>query len=235
MVQSRTILVVDDEPRMIEFIRMNLELEGYRVTSAASGYEALRKLAEEIPDLVLLDIMMPEMDGFEVLKGMRETSKVPVIILSVKGEEWDRVRGLDLGADDYITKPFSSRELLSRIKAVLRRVEMEPPAPKAGQIVVDENLTIDFDRRRVMVGGREVALRPTEYRLLYHLVSNAGRVLSHRSLLAKVWGHEYRDEDHYVRLYVTYLRQKIEDDPKRPKYILNERGIGYRFKDFKKS
>ena len=235
MVQSRTILVVDDEPRMIEFIRMNLEFEGYRVTSAASGYEALRKLAEEIPDLVLLDIMMPEMDGFEVLKGMRETSKVPVIILSVKGEEWDRVRGLDLGADDYITKPFSSRELLSRIKAVLRRVEMEPPAPKAGQIVVDENLTIDFDRRRVMVGGREVALRPTEYRLLYHLVSNAGRVLSHRSLLAKVWGHEYRDEDHYVRLYVTYLRQKIEDDPKRPKYILNERGIGYRFKDFKKS
>jgi len=231
MVEGKTVLVVDDEPRMIEFIRMSLELEGYRVLSAASGYEALRQLAAEIPDLVLLDIMMPEMDGFETLKGIREMSNVPVIILSVKGEEWDRVHGLDLGADDYITKPFGNRELLSRIKAVLRRVETDYPAPKARQIVVDENLTIDFDRRRVTVRGREVALRPTEYRLLYHLVSNAGRVLTHRSLLTKVWGHEYRDEDHYVRLYITYLRQKIEDDPKRPKYILNERGIGYRFKD----
>jgi len=234
MVQGKTILVVDDEPRMIEFIRMNLELEGYGVSSASGGYEAIRKVAEEIPDLILLDIMMPEMDGFEVLQRIREMSSVPVIILSVKGEEWDRVRGLDLGADDYITKPFSSRELLSRIRAVLRRVEMEPPVPRAGQIVVDDSLTIDFDRRRVVVRGRELALRPTEYRLLYHLVSNAGRVLTHRSLLTKVWGPEYRDEDHYVRLYITYLRQKIEDDPRRPRYILNERGIGYRFMDFRR-
>jgi len=231
--QGRKILVVDDEPRMCEAVSMNLEVEGYQVVGACSGYEALRKLTTEIPDLIILDVMMPEMDGFETLREIRDISAVPVILLTVKGEEMDRIRGLDLGADDYVTKPFSSRELASRVRAVLRRAETPSPVPKT-EVVVDDDLSIDFSRRRVVVRGKETHLRPTEYRLLYHLVSNAGHVLTHESLLRRVWGHEYRDEDHYLWLYVTYLRRKIEEDPKQPKYILGERGIGYRFKEFEK-
>jgi two-component system KDP operon response regulator KdpE len=222
------ILVVDDEPRMVQMIGMNLKLEGYEVISAPDGYQALSKVTKEMPDLVLLDIMMPEMDGYETLKRIREDSSVPVIFLSVKAEEPDRVRGLDLGADDYITKPFSPRELVSRIKAVLRRVGPENVVKKS-EIRVDDELTIDFEQRRVIVRGHEVRLRATEYRLLYQLVTNAGKLMSHEMLLSRVWGPEYQDEDQYVRLYITYLRQKIEKDPKNPRYILSERGLGYRF------
>ena len=230
---SKSILIVDDEPRIIEAVGMNLELEGYQVSGAANGYEALNKLSKDLPDLVILDVMMPEMDGFETLKRIREVSTVPVIMLTVKGEETDKVKGLDLGADDYLTKPFSPRELVSRIKAALRRLEMPTPAPKT-EIRVDDELSIDFSRRKVVVRGKEIRLRPTEYRLLYHLVSNAGHVLTHETLLRRVWGYEYRDEDHYLWLYITYLRQKLEEDPKHPKYILGERGIGYRFREFEK-
>jgi len=231
--QGKTILVVDDEPRIIEAVNMNLELEGYQVSAARNGYEALQKLTEDLPDLIILDVMMPEIDGFETLRKIREVSTVPVIMLTVKGEEIDKVKGLDLGADDYVTKPFSPKELVSRVKAVLRRVEMPTPAPKT-EIRVDDSLSIDFSHRKVMVKGKEVHLRPTEYRLLYHLVSNAGHILTHETLLRRVWGYEYRDEDHYLWLYITYLRQKLEEDPKHPKYILGERGIGYRFKEFEK-
>jgi len=231
--QGKTILVVDDEPRIIEALSMNLEVEGYQVSGASNGYEALKKVTKELPDLVILDVMMPEMDGFETLKRIRGVSTVPVIILTVRGEEIDKVKGLDLGADDYVTKPFSPKELVSRVKAVLRRIEMPTPVPKT-EIRVDDSLSIDFGRRKVLVRGKEVHLRPTEYRLLYQLVSNAGRVLTHETLLRRVWGHEYRDEDHYLWLYITYLRQKLEEDPKHPKYILGERGIGYRFKEFEK-
>jgi two-component system KDP operon response regulator KdpE len=227
---GKTVLVVDDESRMVEFIAMNLELEGFRVVRAANGSEALEKASREHPDLVLLDIMMPEMDGFETLEGLRETSSVPVIFLTAKSEEVDRIKGLDLGADDYITKPFSPRELVSRIRAVLRRTE--PAAVTNSEIVVDNELRVNFDQRKVIVRGQEVRLRPTEYRLLYQLVTNAGKLLTHEVLLSRVWGAEYRDEDQYVRLYITYLRQKIEKDPKNPKYILSERGLGYRFKEF---
>ncbi len=229
--RSKTILVVDDEPRIIEAVGMNLELEGYQVTGASNGYEALRKVTEELPDLAILDVMMPEMDGFETLKRIREVSTIPVIMLTVKGEEPDKVKGLELGADDYVTKPFSPRELVSRVNAALRRAQMPTPAPKT-EIRVDDTLAIDFSRRRVTVRGKEIHLRPTEYRLLYHLVSNAGRVLTHETLLRRVWGHEYRDEDQYLWLYITYLRRKLEEDPKHPNYILGERGIGYRFKEF---
>ncbi len=222
------ILVVDDEPRMVQMIVMNLKLEGYEVSSAPDGYQALEKVTKEMPDLVLLDIMMPEMDGYETLKRIREVSSIPVIFLSVKAEEPDRVRGLDLGADDYITKPFSPRELVSRIKAVLRRMGAEN-AVKRTEVRVDDELLIDFDQRRVIVRGHEVRLRATEYRLLYQLVTNAGKLMSHETLLSRVWGPEYQDEDQYVRLYITYLRQKIEKDPKNPRYILSERGLGYRF------
>lgn len=233
MEEAKLILVVDDEARMRRFMQMNLDLEGYRVIEAENGLQAVDRVRDDLPDLVLMDVMMPEMDGFEALRLIRETSNVPVIMLTVKGDEDDRVRGLELGADDYVTKPFSPRELSSRIKAVLRRAEMPTPAGQS-TIKVDDRFQIDFNRRQVIVDGEEIKLRPTEYRLLYHLVNNAGWTLPHETLLAKVWGHEYRDETHYLRLYITYLRQKIEEDPAHPKYILTERGLGYRFVDFKK-
>jgi len=231
--EKKLILVVDDEPRMIKFIRMNLELEGYRVSGATDGFEALEKVRRELPDLVLLDVMMPGMDGFETLERIREFSNVPVIMLTVRADEEDKVRGLELGADDYVTKPFSPRELSSRIKAVLRRVEAPMPAERE-ILKIDDDLSIDFNRREVIVRGKRVKLRPTEYRLLYHLVNNAGWVMTHEMLLSKVWGHEYRDDTHLLRLYITYLRQKIEPDPSHPKYIFTERGVGYRFVDFKR-
>jgi two-component system, OmpR family, KDP operon response regulator KdpE len=217
---------------MIQFIRMNLELEGYRVTQAANGLEALNKVRDELPDLVILDVMMPELDGFETLRMLREVSSVPVIMLTVKADEDDKVKGLELGADDYVTKPFSPRELASRVKAALRRTEIPSPVGKSS-LKIDDYLQVDLARRVVIAGGKEVKLRPTEYRLLYHLVNNAGWVMTHENLLSKVWGYEYRQESHYLRLYVTYLRQKIEPDPAHPRYILTERGVGYRFVDWK--
>ncbi|MCS6773215.1 MAG: response regulator transcription factor [Anaerolineae bacterium] len=229
---SKLVLVVDDEPRMINFIRMNLELERFRVVSASNGLDAVRMVREMLPDCVLLDVMMPGMDGFETLKMIREESNVPVIMLTARSEEDDIVRGLSLGADDYITKPFSPRELAMRIRAVIRRAELPATLEKA-PIRIDDRLSIDFERREVIVDGKPVRLRPTEWRLLYHLVQNAGWVMPHETLLSKVWGWEYRDETHYLRLYITYLRQKIEKDPSHPQYILTERGLGYRFVDFR--
>jgi DNA-binding response OmpR family regulator len=226
--------VVDDEPRMIRFIQMNLELEGYEVIQAPNGFEALNKVRDELPELVILDVMMPDLDGFETLRLLREVSAVPVIMLTVKADEEDKVKGLELGADDYITKPFSPRELSSRVKAVLRRTEMPSPIEKS-VLKIDDYLQIDFERRIVIAGGREIKLRPTEYRLLYHLVNNAGRIMTHEQLLSKAWGYEYREESHYLRLYITYLRQKIEPDPANPRYIFTERGVGYRFVDFKQT
>ena len=228
----RRVLVVDDEERMVRFIRMNMEHDGFLVAEAFNGKQAIDKL-RDTPDLVLLDVMMPDIDGFEVLETIREVSSVPVIMLTAKGEENDRVRGLELGADDYITKPFSPRELVSRVKAVLRRTEGVSGSMHE-LIEVDDRLKIDFDRREIWLEGKLVKLRPTEYRLLYHLVQNAGWVVSHDQLLQKVWGYEYRDEPHYVRLYINYLRQKLEKDPADPKYILTERGVGYRFVDFRR-
>lgn len=231
--KNRLILVVDDEERMVRFIRLNLEHDGFQVIEAYNGTEAINQVRSKLPDLALLDIMMPDVDGFEVLKIIRETSTVPVIMLTAKGEEDDRVRGLELGADDYVTKPFSPRELVSRVRAVLRRTELVG-ASTHGPIVVDDRLKLDFDRREIWVEDEIVKLRPTEYRLLYHLVQNAGWVITHDQLLAKVWGYEYRDEPHYVRLYINYLRKKLEEDPANPKYILTERGVGYRFVDFRR-
>jgi two-component system KDP operon response regulator KdpE len=228
------VLVVDDEPRMIGFIRMNLQLEGFQVLEAHNGIEALDMVRKHIPDLILLDIMMPRLDGFETLRMLREFSNVPVIMLTAKGEEDDKVKGLELGADDYVTKPFGARELVSRVKAVLRRVQ-SPVEPGEAILKIDDRLSIDFNRHEVIVAGERIKLRPTEYRLLHHLVENAGWTMPHDQILAKVWGYEYRDEAHYVRLYVNYLREKIEEDPSDPKYIITERGIGYRFVDFRKT
>ncbi|MCY3914903.1 MAG: response regulator transcription factor [Chloroflexi bacterium] len=228
--KGRRILVVDDEPRMIGFIRMNLELEDHLVIEARNGLQALDAIRTQLPDLVLLDVMMPELDGFETLRMLREFSDIPVIMLTAKGEENDKVYGLELGADDYITKPFGPRELSSRVKAIFRR--MEKPTTEEAILQIDDRLSVDFNRREIIVKGERIKLRPTEYRLLYHLVRNAGWTIPHDQILQKVWGYEYRDEAHYVRLYVNYLRDKIEEDPSDPQYIITERGVGYRFVDF---
>jgi len=232
--RNRMVLVVDDEERMVRFIRLNLEHDGFQVFEADKGMKAVNLIREKLPDIVLLDVMLPDLDGYEVLKLIRQHNSTPVIMLTARGEEDDRIKGLELGADDYITKPFSPRELVSRIKAVLRRSESSGIASKE-VIQVDDRLTLDFGRHEVLLEGKPVQLRPTEYRLLYHLVMNAGWVQTYDTLLAKVWGYEYQDEPHYVRLYVNYLRQKLEKDPANPVYILTERGVGYRFVDYRKN
>ena len=232
-VGPQLILIVDDELRMRRFIRMNMELEGYQVIEAENGIHALDQIRQFTPDLAVMDVMMPEMDGFETLKLLREISTVPVILLTVRDDEEDITRGLALGADDYITKPFSPRVLTSRVAAVLRRAHRPAPPPPT-VLRIDERLSVDFNRHQVIVNGERIDLRPTEYRLLNHLIQNAGWVVPHDTLLAKVWGYEYRDETHYLRLYINYLRKKIEEDPDNPHYILTERGVGYRFIDFKK-
>jgi len=227
---SRAILVVSEDSRQAIDLHRALAVDGHEIYVAIEGFEALRRITETLPDLVILDDGNSADSGFDLLVAIRRCSSVPVIVMSDRVDEPSKVSALDRGADDYVVKPFGEQELRSRVRAVLRRAEMPAPTPKT-MVVVDDYLTIDFDRREVIAGGRRVPLRPTEYRLLYHLVNNAGRVLTHETLLAKVWGYEYRTEEHYVRLYVTYLRQKIEQDPRRPRYILNERGMGYRFVD----
>ena len=229
--EPRTVLMVDDEPGLLKAVQLYLELDGYRVLTAQRGEQALALARRQPPDVVLLDVMLPGLDGFETLRRLRRFSKVPVIMLTAKGDESDVVKGLRLGADDYVRKPFGQAELASRIEAVLRRAG---PADEDTRIVVDDYLTLDFDRHEVFAGGKKVQLRPTEYRLLAQLATNPGRVQTYEQLLANVWGPEYRDEDNYVRLYVTYLRKKIEPEPSRPRYILTERGLGYRFVDYRR-
>ena len=228
---KKQILVVDDEPRMVRFVKMNLDLEGYLTLEANTGVQALEKVREYNPNLVLLDVEMPGLDGFETLKRIREISEAAVIMLTVRSDEEDRIKGLDLGADDYVTKPFSPRELSSRIRAVLRRFE-QPARPETQIVTIDERLQVDLQRRDVIVAGERLSLRPTEYRLLYHLIQNAGWVVPHETLLTKVWGHEYIADNHLLRLYINYLRKKVEPDPAKPQYIFTERGLGYRFVDF---
>ena len=229
------ILVVDDEERIVRMIRMNLEHDGFAVIEANTGEQGIEQIRTKMPNLIILDVMMPGIDGFETLSMIREFSQIPVILLTAKGEEEDRIHGLELGADDYVTKPFSPRELVSRVRAVLRRTEGVGPSGSSNDVIqVDDRLKLDFGKREVWVEGKLVKLRPTEYRLLYHLVQNAGWVMTYDQLLAKVWGYEYHDETHYARLYINYLRQKLEKDPANPKYILTERGVGYRFVDYKR-
>jgi two-component system, OmpR family, KDP operon response regulator KdpE len=219
-----SILVTDDDHRMRRLLRLNLEQAGYRVATAEDGPAALDLAELDPPDLILLDIMMPGIDGFTCLERLREFSDVPVILLTAKGEEQDKIRGLDLGADDYLTKPFSPAEMLARVRAVLRRHHPSPGTPP--EIVVAD-LTINLARRRVILRGQEIRLTPTEYKLLYELATNPGRVMLHVDLLSRVWGPEYRDAVDYLWTYVRYLRNKIEPDPAHPRYILSEPGVGY--------
>jgi two-component system KDP operon response regulator KdpE len=227
------VLVVDDEKRIRRLVRINLEMEGFQVIEATTGLEALDKARERMPDIIILDVKMPEIDGFETLRMLRELSNVPVLMLTVRNAEEDRVRGLDLGADDYLTKPFSPRELVSRVRAILRRVT--PLTPSDSPVLeIDDRVSVDFNSGEVIVEGERIKLRPTELRLLRHLIENAGWTIPYSTLLSKVWGYEYKDELPYIRLYINYLRNKIEKDSSDPHYIITERGLGYRFVDFKK-
>jgi len=219
MEEGRRILLVDDACDL----RVYLEMHDYIVLQAAGCKEALAKVRTALPDLVVLVVMTPGMDGIDILGAVRSMSSVPIIMVMAKGSEDDKVRALRLGADDYVTKPFSQRELLARIESALRRA-----APHEA-LAVDADLTIDFARNRVIRRGKEESLTATEHRVLYHLVSNAGRLMPFEALLTRVWGPEYREQEHNVRLYVSYLRAKIEPNPAHPKYILTEKGLGYRF------
>lgn len=223
------ILLVDDDKDIVEAITISFQLQWREceVIAAYDGREGLERFYETDPDLVLLDVTMPELNGFEVLKKIRQISDTPVIMLTARTDELDKVRGLELGADDYIAKPFGHLELFARIRAVMRRAKLPPPVSAAPSFVSGE-LAVNFEAREVTVKGRPVKLTPTEYNLLYQLVRNAGRVLPHSTLLARVWGDEYRDEIDYLKVYVSRLRNKLEENPESPKFILTERGVGYR-------
>jgi len=222
------VLVVDDEKSLRDFVRRNLEVRGYKVLIASNGLEALALFKNQNVELVIMDIMMPHMDGLETTRRIRQDSHVPIIILTAMGEEADKVRAFDLGADDYLTKPFGVGELLGRVKAVLRRADWSEPASHAERIVRGE-IDVDVERHIVRVRGEKIDITPTEFNLLVYLMKNAGKALPHRAILQHVWGTEYGDEAEYLRVYVGKLRQKIEGDPLKPQYLHTEHGIGYRF------
>jgi two-component system, OmpR family, KDP operon response regulator KdpE len=221
------VLIVDDEPQIRRFLRTSLSAHGYQVLDASCGQEALIRLATERPDVVLLDLGLPDLDGLDVLRGIREWSQVPIIVLSVRGQEGDKIAALDGGADDYVTKPFGLGELLARLRAALRhRLQSQVDAP----VFQSGGLTVDLARRVVTVDGGEVKLTPKEYELLRVLVIHAGKVLTHQHLLREVWGPVAVEATPYLRVYIGQLRQKLEADPAQPRYLLTEPGVGYRLR-----
>jgi two-component system KDP operon response regulator KdpE len=224
------ILVVDDEPDVVESVRLGFTLQWreVEVLGAGTGEAALDIVERQAPDIVLLDVGLPDKDGFAVLGELRAFSDVPVVMLTARDDAMDKVKGLELGADDYVTKPFNHLELMARVKAVLRRLDMPAPASRAPSFRSGD-LEVDFGKQEVRLRGERIDLTPTEYKLLYHLVRNAGHVLQHGTLLAKVWGREYIDEVDYIRVYIRRLREKLGDDPEHPRYIQTERRLGYRF------
>lgn len=220
------VLVVDDEPQIRRFLRASLTGHDFQVSEAATGQEALQQIVAAKPDLMILDLGLPDMDGLEVLKRVREWSSIPIVILSVRERELDKIAALDAGADDYLTKPFGVGELLARLRTALRHVL---PGEQEATFQIGE-LRVDLARRQVYVGQREIKLTPTEYEILKYLVAHAGKVVTHQQLLRQVWGPAYTNEPHYVRVYVGQLRHKIESDPAQPRYILTEPGVGYRLR-----
>lgn len=228
MPRKATILVVDDEPHVRKLVKANLESSGYGVLTAVDGEQAVEMVESEQPDLVILDLMLPKLDGYAACRRIREFSSVPIIMLTARSAEVDLIHGFDVGADDYLTKPFAVTELLVRVRAVLRRSKW-PEEVIARQEFKAGPIAIDFAQHRVTVEGQQVKLTPTEYRLLTYLASNANRVVIHRELLRAVWGPEYGDETEYLRVYIRYLRQKLEPDPSNPRYILTQPGAGYMF------
>jgi DNA-binding response OmpR family regulator len=228
MPANATILAVDDEPHVLKLLKANLESSGYKVLTAADGEQALQMVESALPDLVILDLMLPKMDGYAVCQRIREFSAVPVIMLTARSAEVDLVHGFEVGADDYLTKPFSVTELLVRVQAVLRRSKW-PEEIVSRQGFEVGPIAIDFAQHRVTVDDEPVKLTPTEYRLLTYLATNANRVILHRELLRAVWGPEYGEETEYLRVYIRYLRQKLEPDPSNPRYLLTQPGAGYMF------
>jgi DNA-binding response OmpR family regulator len=227
LAKKTTILTVDDDPQLLRLVVRNLQFEGYEVLEASNGEQALEQIERHEPDLVLLDVMMPKMDGFAVCSRVREFSTVPIIVVTARGQEQDKVRGLELGADDYLTKPFSVEELLARVRAVLRRAQLTTnDHVQAGSTTIGE-LTIDYMQHLVTMAGREVLLTSIEYRILSYLAQHAGRVVTQDLLLEHVWGKEYVGESHMLHVNINRLRRKIEPDPMHPRYILTKVGIGY--------
>jgi two-component system KDP operon response regulator KdpE len=220
------VLVVDDEPQILRVIRASLPLRGYEVITASSGEEALDQIGKQVPDLIILDLVMPEMSGLDVCRRVREFSTVPIIVLSAKGAESDKVAALDLGADDYVTKPFGMDELLARVRAVLRRLAV---SESENRVLTVGDVSVDVDERRVVVAEKEVKLTPKEFDVLKYLVSNAGKVVTHRALLQAVWGWQSTDQTEYLRVFINQLRRKIEPNLDHPRYILTEPWVGYRF------
>jgi two-component system, OmpR family, KDP operon response regulator KdpE len=227
--KKTTVLAADDDPQLLRLVTRNLQLEGYDVVAASDGQQALEQIEAHVPDLVLLDVMMPRLDGFAVTKRVREFSAVPIIIVTARGQDQDKVRGLDLGADDYLTKPFSVDELLARVRAVLRRSQLNTHEGGQGlqTAVVIGDLTVDYAQHKVTMYGQEVMLTPIEYRILAYLVQNAGRVVTQDLLLEHVWGPEYVGESHMLQVNINRLRRKLEEDPALPKYIMTKVGVGY--------
>jgi two-component system KDP operon response regulator KdpE len=223
---KKHILVVDDDPAILRLLSANLKAREYEVTTATNGEESLEAVQRDFVDLIILDIMMPKMDGVEVCRRIREWSDVPIIILSARGDEKDKVKCLELGADDYLTKPFGIAELLARIKTAFRHRGDPSVAPAQPSFACD-GLEINFARRRVSVDGHEITLTPTEYSLLQHLAVNADKVLTHSMILQSVWGNEYSSEKEYLRVFVGRLRRKLEADPNNPRYIKTIPGVGY--------
>jgi len=228
---EKKILVVDDEPAFVRLVSKTLTHKGYEVLTAGEGQEALRLMFAHQPDLVLLDVVMPKMDGWQTCSRIREMSDVPIVILTGRQKsEADIVHGLDYGADDYLIKPVGSRELVARVRAILRRAELPSSLEAKKEITYsDAFLTVNIAERKVIVNGERVRLTPTEFKLFALLLENAGRVLTHKQLLEKVWGWEYVDDIDHVRIYIWHLRQKIEPDPAHPRYIIAEPGVGYYF------
>lgn len=226
---NEKILVVDDDKTLLDLVKQHLVQAGYRVIIVSNGIDGLQQLYTQQPDLVILDVMMPRMDGWETCARIRQTSSVPIIILTAKDEEADKLKGFQHGVDDYVTKPFSFAELTARVGAVLHRARQSPQEKKR-RLYASGDLLIDLDQHRVTKGGKPVELTPTEFRLLQCLVEHAGQVLSHEQLLTRVWGFEYGEDTGYVKRYIWYLRRKVEDNPSQPEHILTERGFGYRFR-----
>jgi two-component system, OmpR family, KDP operon response regulator KdpE len=219
------ILVIDDEPPILRALRINLTARKYEVTTAADGASGLAAVARDRPDVVILDLGLPDMDGTEVIKGLRGWTTTPIIVLSAWGQESQKVAALDAGADDYVTKPFGMDELLARLRAAVRRASPAPDQP----IVTTGDFTVDLASKRITRDGQDVRLTPTEWQLLEVLVRNRGRLVTQRQLLHEVWGQQYETEAHYLRVHMAHLRRKIESDPARPRYLLTEPGMGYRF------
>ncbi len=227
--EKELILLIEDEPQMRRFLRITLTTQGYRLVEAATAQEGLMQATTRNPDVVLLDLGLPDLDGLEVTRRLREWTQTPIIVISAREQEQDKVRALDAGADDYLTKPFNAGELLARIRVALRHA-VRQQAGRQEPVFTLHNLRVDLAQRQVLLDGKEVHLTPIEYKLLTTLIRHAGRVITHRQLLQEVWGPAHANEVQYLRVYMTQLRHKLEADPARPRFLMNEPGIGYRLK-----